>query len=311
VYIKRRGLFFIISFHFAASFAQSPLATDTSVKVFPHWKKGETHSLVIRSSTEELTEGKTDKSLTVFYVDFNIIEKDTSGYTVEWIYTRADLPPNEINLENIILASLLNQKIIFKLSLTGRFKELINYDQVKAAFDINIGQLIRGSSNDQVKNIGFQGAKQMTTNRKSLEIVLLKQVKFYNLSFGFKYRTHFTQTNTLSFPNAMGGNPFDGTEKILLTKLDTSTGICVIERTSSIEDKTGLKNQIFRYMLRVAKQDSATVQKKFGNNNFEFSEISMQEINYLKGIPQKSYSKRIVNFGFEDRIAVLEVETIK
>jgi hypothetical protein len=63
--------------------------------------------------------------------------------------------------------------------------------------------------------------------------------------------------------------------------------------------------------MRVAKQDNATIQNKFGNSSFEFSKKSMQQINYLNGIPQKLNFKSALNFGFENRIVVLEIETIK
>jgi hypothetical protein len=304
-------LLFVFNAQFCISFAQNQVATDTSVKVFPHWKRGETHSLTIKSSSEEFTEGKADKSMTSFDVRYTITEKDTSGYIVEWIYTKAVLPSNEISLENIILANLLNQKIIFKLTLTGRFVELVNYDEVKSSFDKTIDQLIAGSKNDQRKNLGFIGTKQMLTNRKNMEIVLLKQIKFYNLSFGYKYKKNFTQINALSLPNAIGGKPFDATEKVQLTKLDTTIGVCIVERVSRIDDGIMLKNQIFTYLQKVEKQDSITIRNKFANTAFEFSEKSVQQINYLKGIPQKSNITRVMNFGFENRTSVLEIETIE
>ena len=292
-------------------FSQSQLATDTSVKVLPHWKKGETHSLVIKSSTEEFADGKSKKSATGFEVRFTVSEKDTSGYTIEWVYTKATLPPDEMGIENIILANLLNQKLIFKISLTGRFKELINFDEVKSAFDPVIERLIAGSEKDRVRNLGFKAARQMLTNQANIEFVLLKQAKFYNSSFGFKYRTHFVQTNKLTFPNALGGAPFRATEKVRLTKLDTANGDCTIERNTNLDDPAAFKSQVFSYLQTLDKQDSSTIRNRFGDSVFELSEISVQNINYLKGIPLTADFTTVLNYGFENRTNKLDIETIQ
>jgi hypothetical protein len=56
--------------------------------------------------------------------------------------------------------------------------------------------------------------------------------------------------------------------------------------------------------------DSMVIERRFGNTTFEFSEKSIQTINYLKGIPQKTSFTRLVNFGYENRISELEIETI-
>lgn len=303
-------LIFLLCFQNLISFAQTTLATDSSVKVFPHWKKGETHNLSIQSTTEEITDGKQNKSSTGFDARFTVGEKDTSGYTIEWVYIHVSLPVNEINPENFILSGLVNQKLLFKLSLTGRFKEIENYEEVKTAFDNAIEKLIRGSANEEARNLGFKGARQMMTNRRNLEIVLLKQIKFYTLSFGYKYKKNFIQTNSLSFPNAMGGKPFDATEKVELKSLDTTRGICIIERSSQIDDVDALKNAVFSYLQQVTPKDSVAIKNYFSNNSFEFSEKSTQQINYIKGIPVKSVFTRIINFGFEIRNTVLEIDTI-
>ena len=304
------SLFFLTIFSASICIAQPRIATDSSVIVIPHWKKAETHSLIIKSSTDQFADDRNDKSSCRFNARFTVLEKDTSGYIIEWVYTKAELSADEINLENIVFASLLNQKIIYKLSLTGRFKELINYDEIKTAFDPVIDRLVSESSGDPVKNIGLKAVRQTTASRKGFEILLLKQIKFYGTSFGYKYKNHIVQTNQLIFPNALGGKPFDATEKVQLTKLDTLTGICIIERSSHIDDAVALKHQVVDYLVKVAKQDSTSVQNKFGNVNFDLFEKTIQTINYRTGIPQKTNFTGIVNYGFEHRNIELEMETV-
>jgi hypothetical protein len=114
----------------------------------------------------------------------------------------------------------------------------------------------------------------------------------------------------LQFPHAIGGKPFDATAKLRLTKLDTLSGICIIERSSEMNDPATLKNSVFLYLQKTGNLDSAAIDRKFGNETFEFTEKSTQELNYEKGIPKKSNFVRAVNFGFEIRNSQLEMITV-
>lgn len=307
--MKRKTILLLTTlFQLTFAFAQSQLSTDTSVKVFPHWKKGETHSLIIKSSTDDFSNGKTNKYLTTFNAKFFVAEKDTSGYIIEWTYTKATLAPNEVTLENNILANMLDTKLLIKLSLTGRFKELLNVDEVKAATDKVVDKLISGSENNTTMNVQFKAAKQMVSTKQGLEIALLKQIKFYNLSFGFNYKTNFPQTNKLKFPNPLGGQPFDAVEIVKLTKLDNKNNICIIETNKNV-DGAVLKNEVIEYLKKVSKKDATTIESELRNEKLEFTESSMQQLDFSKGIIQKSNFTRTMNFGFQNRITVLEIET--
>ena len=295
-------------FQLTFTFGQSQLSTDTSVKVFPHWKKGETHSVSIKSSTDDFSNGKTNNYITTFNTKFSVTEKDTSGYIMEWTYTKATLAPNEVTLENNILANLLDTKLLIKLSLTGRFKELLNVDEVKSATDKVIDKLILGSENNPTMNVQFKAAKQMVSTKQGLEIALLKQIKFYNLSFGFNYKTNFLQTNKLKFPNPIGGQPFDAIEIVKLTKLDNKINSCIIETNKNVDGVT-LKNEITEYLKKASKKDAVTIESELRNEKLEFTESSMQQLDFSKGIIQKSNFTRKMNFGFQKRTTILEIET--
>jgi hypothetical protein len=305
---RKTILLLTLLFQLTFVFGQSQLSTDTSVKVFPHWKKGETHSVSIKSSTDENSNGKTSKYLTTFGAKFLIVEKDSSGYTIEWSYTNVTLAPNEVTLENNILANLIDTKLLIKLSLVGRFKELINSDDIKVATDKVIDKLISGSENNPAMNVQYKAAKQMISTKQGLEIALLKQIKFYNLSFGFNYKLNHLQTNKVKFPNPLGGQPFDAVEIVSLSKLDNSKSICAIETTKNV-DVTLLKNNVIEYLKKASNKDSKAIEDELRNDNIEFSENSMQQIDFSKGIIQKSSFKRKMNFGFQSRTNELEIET--
>jgi hypothetical protein len=276
--------------------------------VFPHWKKGDTHSVVMKTTLDETTNGVAKNYRSALNAKFVVTEKDTSGYIVEWTYTKALLAANEIDLENNILAGLLNTKLLIKFSLTGRFITLVNVDEVKTATDKVIDELIAGSAANPSMNVQYKGAKQLVSTKQGLEIALLKQIKFYNFSFGYNYKLNSPQVNHLKFPNPMGGQSFDAIENVKLTKLDNANKICVIE-TSKMVDGTVLKNEIIGYLKKVSKKDSNAIEEDLRKEPLAYNESSMQQIDFSKGIIQKSSYTRNMNFGFQKRILVLEIET--
>ena len=140
------------------------------------------------------------------------------------------------------------------------------------------------------------------------EIALLKQIKFYNISFGFNYKTSHPQTNKLKFPNPLGGQPFDAIEKVSLTRLDNSNSICVIETSKNVDGQI-LKNEVIEYLKKVSKKDSKSIEDELRNENLQFNENSMQQIDFSKGIVQKSNFTRKMNFGFQSRTTSLDIET--
>lgn len=295
-------------FQLTFAFAQSQLSTDTSGKVFPHWKKGEIHAVAIKSTTDDIAGSKDSKYITTFNAKFAVAEKDTSGYTTEWTYTKATLAPDEVTLENNILANLLNTKLLIKLSLTGRFVELINWEEVKVAADKVVDKLIAGTENNPIMNMQFKAAKQLIATKQGLEVALLKQIKFYNLSFGYNYKTNHPQTNKLKFPNPLGGQPFDAIEKVSLTTLDNAKSICVIETAKNIDGPT-VKNEVIEYLKKVLKKDAATIEAELKNEKLAINESSMQQIDFSKGIVQKSNFTRKMNLGFQNRTTSLEIES--
>lgn len=306
----KTGLFLAALFIALCGFGQTQYSTDTSVIVIPHWKKGETHKVKFESITIDKMSGKDTKYSSAFEAAFTVTEKDTTGYTVEWVYTKCNLAPGDVTTENHILNGLVNTKLLCKFSLTGRFKELANVDEVKPVTDKVIDDLIAKSANDPTMNIQYTGAKQLLTTKQSLEAVLLKQIKFYNFSFGFKYRLNFVQTNKLKMPNVLGGSPCDGVEKVELKKLDNANAVCVIE-TSKTVDTESFKSAVTEYVRKAATQAGKTLDNSFDAKDLEYSEHTMQQIEFKKGIIQNASFTRLVKTGMQNRTVTIEIESVE
>ena len=304
----KTGLFIATIFITAFCFGQAALSTDTSVIVIPHWKKGETHKVKLTSTTILSDNGREAKYPSTFEAAFTVTEKDTTGYIVEWVYTKCNLAPGDVTIENHILNGLVNTKLQCKFSLTGRFQELANVDEVKAVTDKVVDDLISKSSNNPTMNVQFVAAKQLLTTKQNLEVVLLKQIKFYNFSFGFKYRLNFVQTNKLKMPNILGGPPYDAVEKVELKKLDNTNTVCVIETNKTVDQEL-LKSSLTEYVQKAAAQAGKTLGGSFGTENLEYSEHTSQQIEFKKGIIEKASFARVANIGIQNRTVIIEIES--
>lgn len=275
-----------------------------AIDIVAKWKKNEAHSVLIKSSTTKSNQGTSLNYNTIFNANFRVVEKNKSEIIVEWVYSNAKLADNDPTFENHIIAALLNKKILIRLTETGKFVELINVDETRLETNKIIENLISTSTDNARKNL-FNTIKQLIVSKQGLEIVLLKQIKFYTFSFGYSYQLNSEQINNIKFPNPLGGDPFDAIEKVKLTKLDTQNSICVIE-TSKIVDSALLKKVTIDYLNKVSKEDAAKIEKE----NVEMTERTMQQIDYSKGILKKSLFKRVMDLKIQNQSIELEIETL-
>jgi len=302
--LKSLGLFFIAFALTITSYGQ----TEISVDITPHWKKDEAYSVKMKSTTNDNNNGKPQTYLSNFDARFIVKEATDNGYKVEWTYTNAKLADNEPVLENQIVAKLINTKLLIKLSDVGRFVELSNVDEVKSVANKVVDELITNSASNPTMNTQYKAAKQLISSKQGLEIAILKQIKFYNFSFGFNYKLNFVQTNKIKFPNPLGGQPFDAVEKVQLTKLDNKNSVCIVE-TNKMIDGIVLKTTVIDYVKKATNNNPQAIEE-MNKASLEMTENTMQQIDFSKGIIQKSFFKRKMNLGFQNRTTLLEIETV-
>lgn len=302
--LKSLGLFFIAFALTITSYGQ----TEISVDITPHWKKDEAYSVKMKSTTNDNNNGKPQTYLSNFDARFIVKEATDNGYKVEWTYTNAKLADNEPVLENQIVAKLINTKLLIKLSDVGRFVELLNVDEVKSVANKVVDELITNSASNPTMNTQYKAAKQLISSKQGLEIAILKQIKFYNFSFGFNYKLNFVQTNKIKFPNPLGGQPFDAVEKVQLTKLDNKNSVCIVE-TNKMIDGIVLKTTVIDYVKKATNNNPQAIEE-MNKASLEMTENTMQQIDFSKGIIQKSFFKRTMNLGFQNRTTLLEIETV-
>jgi len=281
---------------------------QNSVNVIPHWKKNDTNSVIIKSKTTDSINKKSINFLSSYKANFKVLENNEKEYLVEWTYTDSNLAVGDPVFENNIIAKLLNTKIQIKLSNVGKFIELVNVEELKSASNKVLDELIKTEKNQNIK-VQYNGIKQLITTKQGLEIVLLKQIKLYHFSFGYNYNLNNEKTNNIKFPNPLGGEPFEAIEKVNLTKLDNKNSICVIE-TSKIVDGEILTKSVLNYLKNIYKDKFKEIDAELGKSKFKITENSIQELNFEKGSLKKSYFKRIVNLGVQNRTVVFEIDAI-
>ena len=157
-------------------------------------------------------------------------------------------------------------------------------------------------------NAQFKIAKQLVSSKQGLEIALLKHLKLHNLGYGFNYKLNYIQTNNIKFPNPIGGQPFDAVEKVQLTKLSRTDSTCTIE-TSKVVDAKNLKVSLLE-ILNKQPNISKQVIAEIGDATLEMTESTMQQLNFSKGLVQKSMINRTMKLGFQNRVSILEIETL-
>jgi hypothetical protein len=291
------------------SFGQNEISNSSKIEIIPHWKKNETHSIIIKSTTTDSVKEKLFTYSTTFNANFKVLENSDTEYLVEWNYTNSILADKDPNFENNILAKLQNIKFEIKLSNFGKFIELVNADEIRRVANKAIDELNAKEVNPNMK-VQYNGVKQMIISKQGLEIALLKYIKLYNFSFGYKYKTNFEQINNVKFPNPLGGESFDAIEKVKLISVDNKNSICKIE-TSKIVEGAVLTKSVMEFLKRNNKDHSKEIEQEFGNKIFEITENSMQELNFEKGILLKSSFKRKMNLGIQNRTVLMEIEAVE
>ena len=305
----KRILFSIILLSISVlSFGQNETSKTTEINLVPHWKKEEVHSVVIKYTTTDYLNQKPITSYTTYNANFKVLEKTETEYIVEWIYTNSKVAANDPNIENKIIGNLLNTKFQIKLSPFGKFIELVNVEEIRAATNKTIQKLLDKETNPKIK-VQYNGVKQLIISKQGLDIALLKQIKLYHFSFGYKYKLDFEQINNIKFPNSFGGEPYNAVEKVKLVAVNYKDSICKIQ-TSKIVDGTELPKSVIDLLKRIDKEHIKKIEQDIGNKSFELTENSMQELNFEKGILKKSSFKRRLNLGIQNRTVLMEMEAI-
>jgi len=296
-------LYFLISYLNAGSQIHV-----NSVDVIAYWKKGETHSIKIKTTTTDNEKGIKQNFASTFEANFKVLDVSDSGYLVEWIYTNSNLAKNEPAIENQVINHLINSKMIFKLSETGRFIGLVNVIDLKAVTEVVIDTLIKNAM-DEASISQFKTMRQFINTRQGLEILLLKHVKFYNLLFGLSYKTDEIETNQSKVSNPFGGEPYDVIEKIQVTKIDKETSTCIIE-TNKIIEGSALMASVIEQLQKFSKESLKELNDRLIKENLEISDRTMHQVDVSKGIIQKASYKKVMNLGFQNRVVIWDIETI-
>jgi len=283
---------------------------QSEVTITPAWKVGEKHTVKIKNTTITERAGSTATYVTTWDAQFTLVSAADTGYTVEWLYTNCQATPNDPAPENQVIAKLLNVKLLIKLDARGRFASLLNANEVRAAADKIVDGIIAGYAGNPPAATQFKAVKQLIITNQGLEIALLKQIKFHQFSFGYTYQLNHVQTNNLKFPNPLGGEKVDAVEHVELTKLNAANHTCTVETNKTVDSKQATA-MVIDYVKKASTMDAKTIEAEIGKQHIEVSESTMQQINYITTLVIKSFFKRTMDFGFQNMVTLLEIETVK
>lgn len=278
------------------------------VDIIPHWEKGEQHKVLIKNTTTDIAHQKTNQYISTFNANFTVVEKNDDDYIIEWVVTSAKLAPADKILENVVFASLVNQKIVIQFSDYGKFIKLLNEDELRKEANKTLDKII-ATTPDQNYKLLLNGAKKVIMTKQGLESIMLKPIKFYHYCYGHHFKLNEEMAGNVLIPNALGGTPFDAVEKVKLTAIDQQKSICRIE-SSKIADGATITKIVKDFFIKNNKGEAKEIEKQFGNNDLESSEAVIHEINFNTGTVQKASFKRKVNLGVYNRTALSEIQSI-
>lgn len=282
------------------------LAQNT-IDIAAKWNKGEVYNVKFTSEITDVKNKQKILTTSIFDSKFSVNEIADSKIKITWIYNSAKLDIKENNIENIILSKILNQPLKIRLSEFGKFEALENTSEIRSLVSEILDNELSKTAVDSKKAL-LNVAKSMISTDYGLEVLVTKNIKVYLFSFGYQFVENKTDTHNLEIPNLFGGESFPATETVKMTNVDETLKTCVI-KTSKIADGDRVKSEVMNVLIKASKKNKNEIESQLKDYNLEFSESTEHEINYNKGIVNKEFFKRVMNFEIQDRIQLLKFST--
>lgn len=280
---------------------------QNTVDIAAKWNKGEVFNVKFTSEITDVKNKQKTLTTSIFDSKFSVDEIADSQIKVTWIYNSAKLDLKENNIENIIISKILNQPLKIRLSEFGKFEALENTSEIRSSVSKILDNEISKTAVDSKKAL-LNVAKNMISNDFGLEVLVTKNIKAYLFSFGYQFVENNVDTHNLEIPNPFGGESFPATETVKMTNVDETLKTCVV-KTSKIADGDKVKTAIINVLTKASNKNKKEIESQLKGYNLEFSESSEHEINYNKGIVNKGFFKRVMNFEIQDRVQLLKFST--
>jgi hypothetical protein len=192
---------------------------DSSVRCIARWKLGESKVYSIVHEKKTIGPAVKNSSFSFTYeAVITVMDSTANNYTIKWV----NHLPDSFALRHPGLADSLpvynGMAMIFKLTGTGAFVELLNWKEVLDAYS-KMMDLSRRTEPDSMGVAIIKSAKDMFNSKGMVESLLIFEIRLFHLHYGYTFP--IPETSGMSeVANPFGGDPFPAIQTWRISGLD-------------------------------------------------------------------------------------------
>ncbi|MBP1663457.1 MAG: hypothetical protein H6Q19_597 [Bacteroidetes bacterium] len=242
-------------------------AADSTVQVVGYWNVHDKQTYQVTEESNKIQNG-TDtisKQKIAYLLDVEVLDSTANSYTIQWLSHDVKV----INTPNPLLDDLYklgeNSKIIFSVSETGVFKEILNWQEMQAQNQKAFEMLrTKFDTIPQLVNM-INGLESKFNSKEAIEGSSVKLINQFYSFHGGKYKLGEELNTSVKLPNAYGGEPFDGMLTVLLDEIDTDNDYSIIRSWQTADS-----GQLTEFAKKIVKGIASDMNVDIKNEQLDF-----------------------------------------
>lgn len=242
-------------------------AADSTVQVVGYWNVHDKQTYQVTEESNKI-QNATDtisKQKIAYLLDVEVLDSTANSYTIQWLSHDVKV----INTPNPLLDDLYkigeNSKIIFRVSETGVFKEILNWQEMQAQNQKAFEMLrTKFDTIPQLVNM-INGLESKLNSKEAIEGSSVKLINQFYSFHGGKYKLGEEVNAPVKLPNAYGGEPFDGMLTVLLDEIDTDNDYSIIRSWQTADS-----GQLTEFAKKIVKDIASDMNLDIQNEQLDF-----------------------------------------
>lgn len=251
------ALFLIIGL---TTFGQINMA-DSTVQVITYWDKGEKQNYTVTLDKMHIVGADTtSRDITSYDVEVTVLKQTDQSYTIEWLYKNTKTNNTDPLTQKLI--NVTNEmKVIFKTDEFGRFKEVVNWKEVRGYIRKAVKTLSKDFSTTSEINKALKQITATYTSKKAIESISIKDIQQFHTFHGSIYKLGEIYEGQIKAPNLFGTEAFDSDVTLYLDEINEAENNFIIRSKQEI-NKEQLADAVFDHLSKTAKTLNAAPLKR-------------------------------------------------
>jgi hypothetical protein len=319
--INMRELKIVLLLMLASHSASSQvILSDSLVLLYPHWKKGESHSYrYLHSTSKQNDNGVHSTSVKACTVDITIKSRNRKGYILSWAYRDYSYNFNGCPAPKEIVDLIQKIPLRTKVDYSGSEFSLLNWRELRD-WNVRNAKTVSGmkpnSTNKEHKAILEWTIETMGT-RKAVEGLAVPEMDLFHLFNGGFFELMDTLRAEAQIPSVIGDGLIKGSATFVMTELNLKDSTVTLEAYEEM-DKDQMREFLMGFFEKFAREtkmslpdnlDGIPVFNRFGN---------ITSVIDSRGWPIKSTQRTTVEAGGSLRVedtsssgSVLRIDVMK